>query len=81
MQALREVVLIQRFVDLLIDWHAMDSPVLSTFTEKPIDRTNVHLSLFVKRATHIIVDKLTLQRLQRGDISIYCFSKNVNVNK
>ena len=81
MRALRELVLIQRFVDLLIDWHAIDSPLLSTFAAEPLVRSNVHLSLFVKRVTLIIVDKLILQPLQGGDISIYCFSKIVYVNK
>ncbi len=81
MRALRELVLIQRFVDLFIDWQAIDSPFLSTFAAEPLVKSNVHLSLFDTRVPRIIVDTLTLQRLKGGDISIYCFSKNVNVNK
>ena len=57
MRALRELVLIQRFVDILIDWHAIHSPFLSTFAAEPLVKSNVHLSLFDKCVTHIIVDK------------------------
>ena len=76
MRALRELVLIQRFVDLLIDWHAIDSPFLSTFAEEPLVRSNVHLSLIRLRLMHIIVDKLILKLLGGRDISIYWFSIN-----
>ena len=75
MQALRELVLIQRFVDLLIDWHAIDSPFLSTFAAEPLVRSNVHLSLIGLRFRGVIVDKLILILLGGRDISIYCFSK------
>ena len=75
MRALRDLVLIQRFVDLLIDWHAIDSPFLSTFAEEPLVRSNVHLSLIGLRLRRIIVDKLALILLGGRDISIYCFSK------
>jgi len=75
MRALRELVLIQRFVDLLIDWHAVDSPFLSTFAAEPLVRSNVHLSLIGLRFRRVIVDKLILILLGGRDISIYCFSK------
>ena len=75
MRALRDLVLIQRFVDLLIDWHAIDSPFLSTFSAEPLVRSNVHLSLIGLRLRRIIVDKLILILLGGRDISIYCFSK------
>jgi hypothetical protein len=81
MRTLRELVLIQRFIDLLIDWHAIDSPILSTFTAEPLVRSNVHLSLIGLRLRRIIVDKLILIQLGGTDISIYCFSKIVYVNK
>jgi hypothetical protein len=75
MRALRDLVLIQRFVDLLIDWHAIDSPFLSTFSAEPLVRSNIHLSLIGLRLRRVIVDKLILILLGGRDISIYCFSK------
>ncbi len=75
MRALRDLVLIQRFVDLLIDWHAIDSPFLSTFAAEPLVGSNVHLSLIRLRFRRVIVDKLILILLGGRDISIYCFSK------
>jgi len=81
MRALRDLVLIQRFVDLLIDWHAIDSPFLSTFAAEPLVRSNVHLSLIGLRLRRVIVDKLILHPLNRRDITIYCFSKNLYVYK
>jgi hypothetical protein len=75
MRALRDLVLIQRFVDLLIDWHAIDSPFLSTFSAEPFVRSNIHLSLIGLRLRRVIVDKLILILLGGRDISIYCFSK------
>jgi hypothetical protein len=75
MRALRDLVLIQRFVDLLIDWHAIDSPFLSTFAAESLVRSNVHLSLIDLRLRLVIVDKLILILPRGRDISIYCFSK------
>ena len=75
MRALRDLVLIQRFVDLLIVWHAIDSPFLSTFSAEPLVRSNIHLSLIGLRLRRVIVDKLILILLGGRDISIYCFSK------
>jgi hypothetical protein len=75
MRALRDLVLIQRFVDLLIDWHAIDSLFLSTFSAEPLVRSNIHLSLIGLRLRRVIVDKLILILLGGRDISIYCFSK------
>jgi len=81
MRALRDLVLIQRFVDLLIDWHAIDSPFLSTFAAEPLVRSNIHLSLIGLRLRRVIVDKLILIYSEEEIYRFIVFQKNDNVNK